>query len=277
MRAFFVLFLFLASFFTRAQTVVIIPYFYIDPDAINFINSAGITSTTQRNAIDRLVKRAKLNGWWTKCLAIYPLVGGTATSHAFNLKNTAQYNITWSGSLTHTSGGIVSNGGFGNTNLNPSTIGMTTGNVHLSATMTKTGTRPSYDYTMGGKGSTSGTTLLMAISEISSLSIAHLNFGSVTGYGAGFTGSGVHIATRSGSTTTLYIGTTTSNTASTIGGTICNVKLYVMGYNNNGTAVAYSPKSICYFFTIGTSLTTPEANSMAMDIREFNTSLGRGL
>lgn len=275
MRAFFVLFLFLASFFTRAQTVVIIPYFYIDPDAMNFINSAGITSNVQRNAIDKLVRNAKARGWWSKCIAIYPIVGGTASSHAFNLKNTAQYNITWSGSLTHTSGGIVSNGGFGNTNLNPSTIGMTTGNVHLSATMTKTGTRPSYDYTMGGKGSTSGTTLLMAISEMESLSIAHLNFGSVTGYGAGFTGSGVHIATRSGSTTTLYIGTTTSNTASTIGGVVCNVKLYVMGYNNNGTAVAYSPNSICYFFTIGTSLTTTEANDMATDISQFNASIGR--
>lgn len=275
MRAFFVLFLFLASFFTRAQTVVIIPYFYIDPDAMNFINSAGITSNVQRNAIDKLVRNAKARGWWSKCIAIYPIVGGTASSHAFNLKNTAQYNITWSGSLTHTSGGIVSNGGFGNTNLNPSTIGMTIGNVHLSATMTKTGTRPSYDYTMGGKGSTSNTTLLMAISEMTSLSIAHLNFGSVTGYSAGFTGSGVHIATRSGSTTTLYIGTTTSNTQSTMGGTICNVKLYVMGYNNNGTAVAYSPNSICYFFTIGTSLTSTEANDMATDISQFNALIGR--
>lgn len=276
MRAFFVLFLFLASFFTRAQTVVIIPYFYIDPDAMNFINSAGITSNVQRNAIDKLVRNAKASGWWSKCIAIYPIVGGTASSHAYNLKNPSLYTITWSGSITHNSNGATSNGGIGNTNLIPSSKGLVFNNVHISASTTKTGTKPTFDYAMGGKGSTAATTFSLLVSETAGNSGAYMNANAQLTMSTGYTGSGIHISSRNGTNMELYVNTTLSRSSTTYsGGSICPVSLYVLGYNNNGTSVAYSSGSICNFFTIGTSLTSTEANDMATDISQFNALIGR--
>jgi hypothetical protein len=58
--------------------------------------------------------------------AVYPYVGGTATTHKFNLKNpldtNAAFRILWSGDVTHSSNGVQFGGvnGFGNTNYNVS-------------------------------------------------------------------------------------------------------------------------------------------------------------
>ena len=61
-----------------------------DPDAQLFFNAqstAGVTlTTTQMNAVNQWVVDAKAASIWTKFKAVYPMVGGTATSHKFNLK-----------------------------------------------------------------------------------------------------------------------------------------------------------------------------------------------
>jgi hypothetical protein len=96
-----------------------------DIDATNFINAAGITDNTQISAIDTLVTSLKSNNLWTKLYAIYPFVGGTATTHKWNLKDPqdtdAAYRLVFSGGLTHASTGITPNGttGFANTFLIP--------------------------------------------------------------------------------------------------------------------------------------------------------------
>jgi len=88
-----------------------------DPDAQAFITAASITDTTQQSAINQLVVDLKGYSIWSKFSAIYPFVGGTATKHSYNLKNTAQYQITWSGGLTHSLTGVLPNGtnGYGST------------------------------------------------------------------------------------------------------------------------------------------------------------------
>ena len=98
-----------------------------------FIKAAGITDSTQQTAIKTLVNDLNGYGLWTKMKAIYPMVGGTASSHSYNLKNPAQFQITWSGGITHSSNGVLPNGtnGFGNTNFNPS-LNLTTSSAHQS-------------------------------------------------------------------------------------------------------------------------------------------------
>ena len=59
----------------------------IDADATTFITAAGITNLIQASAINTLVNDLKTYGLWTKMKAIYPFVGGSATSHKFNLKD----------------------------------------------------------------------------------------------------------------------------------------------------------------------------------------------
>ena len=88
-----------------------------------FIKAAGITDSTQQTAIKTLVNDLNGYGLWSKMKAIYPMVGGTATSHSYNLKDTTKFQITWNGGLTHDSNGVTGNGtnGYGNLNLNPRT------------------------------------------------------------------------------------------------------------------------------------------------------------
>lgn len=97
-----------------------------DADAQAFITAAGITDNTQKSAIETLVTDLKTYGIWTKMKAIYPFVGGTSTTHKYNLKDPqdtdAAFRLVFSGGITHASTGITFNGtnGIADTKLNPS-------------------------------------------------------------------------------------------------------------------------------------------------------------
>ena len=82
----------------------------LDANATAFFNAAGITDTTQKNAVNTLVKDLKRFGLWDKIKAFYPFVGGSATTHKWNLTNTQTYGLTFSGGWIHDSNGVKSNG-----------------------------------------------------------------------------------------------------------------------------------------------------------------------
>lgn len=98
-----------------------------DADAQAFIDAAGITDATQQSAINTLVTDLKGYSIWDKMKAIYPFVGGTATTHKWNLKNPtdsdAAYRLVFSGGWTHSSTGAIPNGtnGYADSKLNLST------------------------------------------------------------------------------------------------------------------------------------------------------------
>lgn len=110
------------------MTFIINPYVYFDPDAQAFIAAAGITVPTQQNAINTLVLDLKGYGLWNKLDLIYPFVGGTSTTHKFNLKDPqdtdAAYRLSFLGGWTHSSTGALPNGtnGYADTFYNPYTI-----------------------------------------------------------------------------------------------------------------------------------------------------------
>lgn len=121
----------ISNFYTAVQNFNLTLAQVTDSDALSFINTAGISNRTQMAAIQQLTANLKSFGLWSKCIAIYPIVGGNVVSHSYNLKNTSQYQITWSGAYTaHTDYGLV--GVQGNTNINPSTD-LLQDNVHVSA------------------------------------------------------------------------------------------------------------------------------------------------
>ena len=99
-----------------------------DADAQAFITAAAITDATQQSAIDTLVKGMKADGIWTKMKAIYPFVGGTATTHKWNLKDPrdldAAFRLVFNGGWTHSSNGATPNGtnGYADTKLVPSSV-----------------------------------------------------------------------------------------------------------------------------------------------------------
>ena len=94
----------------------------VDPDAQAFITAAGITNPTQQSAINTLVVDLKGYSIWTKFKAIYPIVGGVASSHAVNLKTPGTYNLTFGTGWTHNSNGMTSFNTFAQTGIQPSTV-----------------------------------------------------------------------------------------------------------------------------------------------------------
>jgi hypothetical protein len=123
------------------MSFIINPYWYAqacpDADANAFLTATGITDPTISSAVCTLVTSMKANGTWAKCSAIYPMVGGTATTHKFNLKNPADTNaafrLNFVGGWTHSANGALPNGtnAYANTFLTPS-INLTLLNTHLS-------------------------------------------------------------------------------------------------------------------------------------------------
>ena len=89
-----------------------------DQDAINFINAAGFSSPTEMGAINKLVLDLKgffnpnypTSDIWNKMKAIYPMVGGTAFSQKYNLKNPNTFTGTFVGGWIHSSTGDLPNG-----------------------------------------------------------------------------------------------------------------------------------------------------------------------
>lgn len=96
-----------------------------DPDAQAFITAANITDSTQQTAVNQLVIDLKGYGIWSKMSALYPFVGGTATTHKYNLKDpqdtNAAYRLVFSGGGTHSVNGYLTNGvnAFAETYYNP--------------------------------------------------------------------------------------------------------------------------------------------------------------
>jgi hypothetical protein len=97
----------------------------LDPDAEAFLTATGITDATITSAINTLVLDLKGYGIWTKMKAIYPIVGGTAATHKFNLKDPrdldAAFRLEFFGGITHSVNGMQGNGtnGYAETHLRP--------------------------------------------------------------------------------------------------------------------------------------------------------------
>ena len=127
----------------------------VDPDAQAFITAAAITDPTQQSAINTLVVDLKGYNIWTKMKALYPFVGGTASTHKWNLKDPrdldAAFRMVFNGGWTHNSNGITGNGinteGF--TKLIPN-VNLTTTSGSLGFYLRNTIISNSYDLATNG-------------------------------------------------------------------------------------------------------------------------------
>jgi len=82
-----------------------------DVDAQKFIDSSGLSDTTQKIAINNFVKQLKDSSLWTKFVAVYPMVGGTATTLKWNLKDPRNldvaYRLTFNGTPVYANTGVL--------------------------------------------------------------------------------------------------------------------------------------------------------------------------
>lgn len=92
------------------QPVTPTPVSY-DTDAQKFFDASGLIDTTQKSAVNNLVKQLKDSALWTKFVAIYPMVGGTAATAKWNLKDARDmdvaYRLTFSGSPVFAKTGVL--------------------------------------------------------------------------------------------------------------------------------------------------------------------------
>lgn len=116
-----------------ANIVGIMNKIYFDANALAFLNAANITNPTQRAAINTLVVSLKNANIWSKFTAIWPMVGGTATTHSYNLVNPAQYQISFISTWNHSSTGATPTAvtSYANTNLNCNSV-FTQNNNHIA-------------------------------------------------------------------------------------------------------------------------------------------------
>jgi len=94
-------------------------------------------SFNERFYVNYIVSNLKAAGVWSKCNAIYGMVGGTAAAHKWNWKDMRDldeaFRLTFPNGATHDNNGILFNGTtqYAETFINPSTQ-ITPTNLHLS-------------------------------------------------------------------------------------------------------------------------------------------------
>lgn len=239
-----------------------------DPVA-DFISRAGITDPTQIAAVTDLYNNSVLHGWGAKCDLIYPFVGGTAQAHAQNLKS-AQFTITWNGTVTHDVNGITGDGasGYGDTGYVPSSSSLLTLNsAHLGIYRRTVGTNfRTYSgiITAGTfiaitRGFSNFTATINAAAGGTSVTSAVLRWS----VGSRIDAINNHLFHNGVDTSTA--------SASTI---VPNLLLPVLALNSSGVVGSLSNSNLAGL-TAGAGLSFAEYVVMAADWQTFNTALGR--
>lgn len=234
-----------------------------DADADAYFSAAGITDSTQKNAWNTFVLAAKANGYWSKLLAVYPFLGGSASTHSYNAKNPAQFQITWNVSITHNANGATVSGGtgsIGNTNFNCKTSG---GSGWSSNSASFGG------YIRAGYGQYAG--------------INNHSYGFITKYdttliywGTGGAGELTSSAADTGllsvsmnvDTMSLYHNSSLVSAITDISINIpANDNMYISGGQNTGL-------NVCFSYA-GTGLTSTDIANLSSNVQTLQTSLGR--
>jgi len=243
-----------------------------DPDAQAFINITGI-SGTNATATTQLVLDLKAANIWIKMKALYPVVGGTATTHMYNLKNpldtNAAFRLFFSGGWVHSSTGAKPNGtnGYANTFLTPS-VSLSVNSTHISY-YSRTNVNSSYH--MGGQSSSPQTALVLNTGFNAQ---AYVNSNTTQLSVSGTTGNKFVIASRISNALSLTVQGVVSNFSGAPTG-LYPYPIVLSAINiNGGTPTDYTTKEII-FASIGDGLTDAEAVSFHNAVQAFNTTLGR--
>jgi hypothetical protein len=255
-----------------------------DADAQLFFNAqtaAGVTlTTTQKDAVNQWVVDSKAANIWTKFKAIYPMVGSTATSQKFNLKNPADTNaafrLSFVGGWTHGSTGATPNGinAYADTNLIPSSI-LTQNSNHISYySRTNSNTVGIEVGTSTGGGATPVSILQLRTSGISYLAINSTN--TYTTY-TDSDSLGFYLGSRTAaSVLKLFKNATSVATGTTPSSGLPNNQFSLAAYRYN-TGVLYYSNRECAFASIGDGLTDLESQLFYQITEKYQVALGRNI
>ena len=210
--------------------------------------------------------------------AIYPMVGGTAALHKWNLKDPqdldAAFRLVFNGGWTHSSTGALPNGtnGYANTFLNPNSAFTVNDNCHM-AYYSRTNGVDGFDVEIG-----------VQVTNYFVLSVKRA--GNITYYGLNTTGTfstfsdinsaafyiGSRIGTAQKGFRNSSLVANTTNTAGTRPNG--NVFLATLNFNGAPDVGLYSTKE-CAFSSIGDGLTDTEAANFYTAVQAYQTTLSR--
>lgn len=247
----------------------------LDPDAQAFLTAAGITDATITSAINSLVLGLKSDGLWTKMKVIYPFVGGTATTHKFNLKDPrdldAAFRLTFFGGITHSVNGMQGNGtnGYANAHFSPSS-NLSTSSAHFAKynrTDDLVGNKIDGVFQTTDKffqnNYSAGNTVLGQVASVISYTPTDAR--------------GMHISTRTAANLIKYfqnnslLGSNTSTITS-----LPSDSIFLMARKNSATAEFYNTYQVA-FASLGDGLTDAESANLYTKVQSFQTALSRNV
>lgn len=252
-----------------------------DKSALDFISAVGLTTQSHRLAIQYLVQQLKIKGLWTKMKVIYPFIGGTATTHRYNLKDpqltTGAFAITFTGTWTHNANGIAGNGtnNLADTNFNPRTHLTNSTSVshgcYIRATASSGMLGGANNSALGSAQhylyiTTNGTSTFTGTLDSESVSVFTITPSTYAGFVCMNRTSATNI--RAYHNGTKLLDTTNALTNSP------NFNYYIGSRNNAGTAANYSTANIAFYY-IGDTLTDTDASNMYSIIQQYQTILTR--
>lgn len=252
---------------------------YGDVDVEAFISATGITDMTIISALNVLVLDLKANNLWSRLKAIYPMIGGTAFTHKFNLKNPTDSDIAFRlnfGSVwVHSSNGALPNGttSYANTFFVPSTE-LSTSSGHLFFYSRTNSAIQGYDIGSSDDNGVVSKTVSLIARYFTNLAYATYGNGGYVVNVSVSDGRGGFMCNRNDVTnTTLWRnGIIIKTSAETV--SLTSQPLYISAVNAGGGANYFSNKE-CSFASIGGGFSDSEALLYYNIIQEFQTTLGR--
>ena len=253
-----------------------------DPDAQAFFTASGLTGATELNAVNQLVLDLKGYGIWTKMKAIYPMVGGTAALHKWNLKDpqdtNAAFRLVFTGGWTHSSTGALPNGtnGYANTFLNANTILQQFSHHHSFYHNTDNiGTA----LRSWGSVQSSGSSQFRTTIEGSGTSLTYRDLGT-NNTETGLTAStlkGFRASSRTANNNMFIVkadGTSTTPTTAIASAALPSLNCYLAAEASNLAPSRYAAMQVA-FHSIGDGLTTAEGLDLRNIVQAYQTTLSR--
>jgi hypothetical protein len=260
--------------------MIINPYAFgvsYDPDAQAFFTASGLTGATNLTAINNLVVALKGYGIWTKMKAIYPFVGGTASTHKWNLVNPqdtdAAFRLVFSGGWTHSSTGAKPNGtnAFANTFLSPNTT-LSLNDQHISYYTRTNSNGIEVEIGVIENGNPPITLLEIRTSGVTYASLATNAYATYTDPNS----LGFYLGSRTASNLTrLFKNGSNVGSSTTLSTTNPTTNIFLGAANRGSQPTAFYSIKECAFSSIGDGLSVTEAANFYTAVQAYQTTLGR--
>lgn len=253
-----------------------------DADAQAFIDAViaggGSLTTAEQIAVNTLVTDLKAYSLWSKFDAVYPMVGGTATSTKYNLVDPQDtdgaFRLTFNGPWTYASTGITGDKSttYADTHLDPATY-LSLNDTHISY------------YSRTNNSSVGVVEMGIADNGGNSLFIAPRYNGGTSNYravnaaqtvaGVSPTSTGLFQANRIASGTSKQFRNGSAINTDSIASVALSSRTIYIGAYNHYLGNNFPTDRECAFASIGQGMTDAEAANFYKSVQAFQTILGR--